>query len=195
MTFKLEHWSNPRKTIASVYEDNDMAYSLHGTKCATDTIKALDLKPSELGKMSILDYGCGTGKNLRAIQYFFKECVGYDPSENCIKLCKSEQAYINQPVPDFPKKKPLVQENKMFYSHNFNEISGRKFDVIQCHDVLQHLDYDKCVEAYNNMYSVLNEEGYLILNISKAKNIRFYEKYLKDARIFENYFIKNKLCL
>lgn len=84
MAFKLDHWNNPRGSIANKYVDNDFAYVTRGANIALYVLQKFDLKPSEAKKMTILDYGCGTGRASLFLSSIFGKVVGYDPNTYCI---------------------------------------------------------------------------------------------------------------
>lgn len=163
MTFSLEHWKKPRKTIACVYADNDMAYTTHGIKCAWIILDLIDKKPSELKDKFILDYGCGTGKNLRALHYNFAKAHGYDPVKECISVGQYEIKDINKPVPNFSKKIPLLKDN-LFLTSNINDIINNRYDYIFCQDVIQHLTSSQITKAIMNICQMLKQGGNAYIN-------------------------------
>lgn len=161
--FSLEHWKNPRQTIACVYADNDMAYVTHGIKCAWIILELINEKPSELKSKTILDYGCGTGKNVRALHYYFRKAHGYDPVKECINVGHHEIRDINKPVPKFPKKKPLLQDN-LFLTSNINDVINTRYDYIICQDVIQHLNEKHMKVVVENICQMLDAGGKAYIN-------------------------------
>jgi len=193
MSFKLEHWENPRKTIATVYEDNDMAYVTHGIKCAYIVIDLIDEKPSLLKDRSILEYGCGTGKNLRAIHYYFKHAVGYDPVSQCIVEANKEKTYINAPHPSFPTNEALLKAN-MLFTTNLADIHLQKWDYIYCQDVIQHLNVEDALFAINNILDLLAEGGKAYINLPATRASLFDSFNIKKSTSekFGHYIILEK---
>ncbi len=90
-------WRNVRSAIAYRFKDNDFGYASHGTMAGMAVLKGLDLRPSECAQMSILDYGCGTGREARCLSQVFKHVYAFDPTPQCLdefrkenKLCERE---------------------------------------------------------------------------------------------------------
>jgi SAM-dependent methyltransferase len=84
MAFKLDHWNDPRGSIANKYVNNDFAYVTRGANIALYILQKFDLKPSEAKKLTVLDYGCGTGRAALFLASVFGKVVGYDPNTYCI---------------------------------------------------------------------------------------------------------------
>src|ERR1700757_103894 len=98
MSFDLNHWNNPRAAIATKYMNNDFAYVTRGANTALYVLEAFDLKPSEAKKMTILDYGCGTGRASFFLSRIFGKVIGYDPNKHCLEEAHKEnqKSDINQ---------------------------------------------------------------------------------------------------
>lgn len=84
MAFDLDHWNDPRGSIANRFVKNDFAYVTRGAKIALYVLEKFDLKPSEAKKLTVLDYGCGTGRSSLFLASIFGKVVGYDPNQYCI---------------------------------------------------------------------------------------------------------------
>ena len=164
MAFNLEHWDNPRETITNVYKDNDMAYATHGIFCAYEILKILDKKPSELITKTCLDYGCGTGKNTRAIHYFFANSIGYDPVEGCIAHALGEFNNIIKPVPGFPDKLSLLNPGNLQFYANLNDVINIEHDVTFANNVIEHLPHEEQMTAISNMLKMTKTGGVVIFN-------------------------------
>lgn len=83
-------WSNPRNAIACKFRKNDFGYVTHGSLAAIQVLKLFDLAPSALKDLTVLDYGCGTGREARIMGAVFKEVHAYDPTVNCIADFRKE---------------------------------------------------------------------------------------------------------
>lgn len=90
MSLPLSHWKDPRSTIACVHKDNDMAYATHGAIQSLKVLSFFDLKMTDFKNMTILDYGCGTGRIARPLTALFKHVYAYDPVKECIALAETE---------------------------------------------------------------------------------------------------------
>lgn len=93
-------WSNPRNTIACKYRKNDFGYVTHGSLAAMQVLKLFDLPPSALKDLTVLDYGCGTGREARMLSTVFKTVMAYDPTVNCIKEFKQEIVECEREFPN-----------------------------------------------------------------------------------------------
>lgn len=90
MAYNLDHWNNPRGSIANKYVNNDFAYVSRGANIALYVLQQFDIKPSEAKEMTVLDYGCGTGRAAAFMALLFKQSVGYDPNKYCIREARAE---------------------------------------------------------------------------------------------------------
>jgi len=131
MPFPLEHWRDPRGTIACTHKDDDMAYMLHGAQMAAYALRFLNLRPSVLQGMTCIDYGCGTGRIARVLASHFKHVFAYDPQPACMAAAKKECQAI-----------PI---------HNLTFGLPSAADVAVCVNVLEHLDTDRCRSAIDDM--------------------------------------------
>lgn len=137
MPFPLDHWRNPRGTIANAHQHDDMAYMLHGAQMAALALKFLDLRPSMTNAMTCLDYGCGTGRIARVLAGHFRHVYAYDPQPACMDAARKECSAIKIP-------------NLMF-------ALPERADVAVCVNVLEHLDADRCAEAVAEMMARCHE--------------------------------------
>ncbi len=88
--FKLNHWDNPRATIANRYEHDDASYFTHGAMVAAEVIGRLHIAREKAKGMRLVDYGCGTGRIARVLCAHFGHVIAYDPNETCIAKAKVE---------------------------------------------------------------------------------------------------------
>lgn len=95
MTFDLNHWRNPRATIATSLRGNDLAYATHGALQVGAMLRTLGQLPAATA--TLLDYGCGTGRIGRCATSLFSNVHGYDPVPECIAVGMKEASPINPP--------------------------------------------------------------------------------------------------
>ena len=161
MPFDLDHWKNPRKTIASEFQNNDFGYLNHAYKVAGEILRFVDLKPTHMRTMSLLDYGCGTGRISMALSHAFNRVVGYDPVPECIAVAHSDkQRSIGR----------TVTMNNLSFHSNFTELDGKTFDVIVSVSVLEHLTLADQIIALRNIHSAMGESSLAILWLHSVKN-------------------------
>lgn len=168
MTFDLAHWKNPRQTIATKFQHNDIAYATHGAMMAMEALRFINKPAGELRKLKLLDYGCGTGRVARVLSGVFGEVYGYDPVKECIDLAKTEC-----PGMEFPKVK---------YSHQFNDMPT--VDMAVCINVIEHLNDNDAAILVANLKNKVTGPTYLWYSTSKNK--RFMDKYLTREQVSED---------
>jgi 2-polyprenyl-3-methyl-5-hydroxy-6-metoxy-1,4-benzoquinol methylase len=94
MALPIEHWKNPRGTIACNFEGNDIEYATHGALQSMHVLAHLDMLPSDLSQLTVLDYGCGTGRIARPLTALFKTVYAYDPVPECIAWGLQECSHL-----------------------------------------------------------------------------------------------------
>lgn len=160
MTFNLDHWRNPRKTIATKFHQNDIAYATHGAIMAMEALRIIDKPLSELRKLSLLDYGAGTGRVARVLSKGFSKVYAYDPVKECIDMAYTECNGIIF--------------NNLEYFYDIKAVP--KADMAVCINVIEHLtDVDAAVLVKNLSEKVA---GPTYLWYSSSKNKRFMQNYL-----------------
>ncbi|QDJ96533.1 SAM-dependent methyltransferase [Xanthomonas phage Xoo-sp13] len=167
MTLPLTHWTNPRATIASVFADNDIEYATHGALEALKLLRLTDLSIKDMAKMTILDYGCGTGRMSRVYTGLFKHVYAYDPVIECIAEAKRECAGI--------------KFNNLTLTNDLKEIP--KVDFAVSLNVIEHLtDIDANIMITNLKKLVKGDTAILF---SLSKNTRVMTPYLTDSQLEE----------
>ena len=94
---------------------------------------------------SILDIGCGTGKNLEEFSKFGK-AFGIDSSLNAIKYCKEERGL----------------QNVSLGNAETARVGNIQFDVVSMLDVLEHTDDIKTLKEARR---ILKRQGYLLITV------------------------------
>lgn len=161
MAFPLEHWNNPRHTIASRYEDNDFAYVTHGAKCAMQVLTHCNILASEAKHMTILDYGCGTGRTALFLSYYFGKVIGYDPNEYCIQEALKEN------------EKSDVRKGNLIFTSDLKTVP--KCHLAYSINVIEHLPRDTAFEMIANLKEKVND--YSLLWYSPKRN-KLLEPYI-----------------
>lgn len=151
MSFPIDHWKNPRKTIATKFQFNDIAYATHGAIIAMEGFEAINLPPSELKKMTLLDYGCGTGRASRVFSRIFGRVIGYDPVKECIDLANTECADMSFP--------------NLSFTTDINEVP--ECDIAVSINVIEHLDWNASKEMINNLKTKVAGTSYIWYSVRR----------------------------
>lgn len=159
--FDQNHWTNPRGTIANVYENNDYGYVFHATSILIDVLEFADLTILDCKNLKVLDYGCGTGRVTRQFALTGAQVVGYDPVVECINESERELEKIGNRY-----KNPLLLTSSV-------ELINNTFDLIFSVNVIEHLEPADVEIAISNMEEMLNNNGQMIVWIHITKNAEF----------------------
>jgi len=132
-----------------MYEGNPAAYFLSGYSALTCIRKALDVA-GKRSVLSILDFGCGHGRVLRALAANFPEAelTAADSNKGGVDFCAREFGA-----------KP-VYSNFAFSSLTFD----REFDLIWVGSVFTHLNCERWPKLLTHLRSVLAENGSLLFS-------------------------------
>lgn len=159
--FEEAHWTNPRGTIASVYESNDYGYVFHATSILIDVLEFSNFTILDCKAKRILDYGCGTGRVTRQFALTGAYVEGYDPIPECINESRLEFEKLGDRY-----KKPAK------ITHELDDI-GSEFDLIMCVNVIEHLSSVPANFAIGQIENRLSENGQAIIWIHATKNKEF----------------------
>lgn len=109
--------------------------------------------------MSILDVGCGAGKNLLKIDSEYEDCelYGIDISEKMVEIAKQNSANA---------KNRIVFANIDFLEFNLEE----KYDVIIFNYVLHHMEKPQL--AVEKSYSLLKKNGLIMLTVPGTEYLK-----------------------
>jgi 2-polyprenyl-3-methyl-5-hydroxy-6-metoxy-1,4-benzoquinol methylase len=176
MDSKIEYhdrWNFPRLTIASSLIDNDLGYATSGALSASFCLSKFDFKPSYSKTLTILDYGCGTGRVSRPLTPLFKKVIAFDPSSECIKLLKEENEKCRG-LSDYT----FVN---MIATSDPNEIP--ECDVAICINVIEHLKEEDAEILIGILKKKVKGEVLVAYN-QKVKNI--INRYLTQEQIEED---------
>lgn len=168
MSYTVGHWNNPRASIATRYANNDFAYVTRGANTALFILEMFDLSPSEAKKMTILDYGCGTGRVSLFLSRVFGKVVGYDPNKFCIAEAHKENEKSEQ------------TPTNLIYTSNINDIPP--VDIAFSCNVIEHLT-EQDAQVMINVINLKNE-GRTILWYSPLNN-GLLSKYM-DSEVWES---------
>lgn len=98
----------------------------------------------KVGRLRILDLGCGTGKNMEVLSQF-GETYGVDMSKEAMEFCRKRGL----------KNVRVGSSYKTGFTNSY-------FDLVTLLDVLEHTDDDKTLTEINR---ILNNNGVLIINV------------------------------
>ena len=130
---------------------------------------------------NILDYGAGLGRNLPLLKK-------YSNNIDYIDLNHYERNYIEYI-------NGLEYNEKFFIEMIPDCLIGKKYDLIYCSVVLQHIIDD---EIYENIVKILSNSCdylFLVQNMSPIKDVFFEHFELEYQEISYVYFGKHRYCL
>ena len=162
MAFELDHWRNPRATIANDLRHNDLAYVTHGALQVGVALRILGRLPSPL--TTLLDYGCGTGRIGRCATSIWKDVYGYDPVPECITVGMKEAL-------------PLTVRN-LHLTSDWSKVPECDYGISV--NVMEHLD----VPAQELMIEHLRAKvrGHTVIWYRPASNGQTLARWLTDKQ-------------
>lgn len=129
--------------------------------------------------MSLLDLGCGTGRDARMVATSGMHYVGVDLSEGMLGVARENnpnEKFIKMDVTDL----------------DFGE---GEFDVVWASAVLLHLDEDDLAKTMKEIRSVLKNDGYLYVAMEQQKSgqeRKEMKKSRKGGEEIERFFVRYK---
>lgn len=166
-THKLSHWTDPRRAIATKYQNNDLGYATHGAIQAMVVLKKLAMNPVDLASMTVVDYGCGTGRIGRVLSPLFKRVYCYDPVPACIAEGKAELVRID------------MNTSNVTLTSSLDDIP--ECDVGFSVNVIEHLTLTDQHVMVNNLKTKI--KGTTVLWYSVLKNREAVNAYLTPEEI------------
>jgi SAM-dependent methyltransferase len=101
-----------------------------------------------------LDFGCGVGRNSRALASRFEHVVGVDVSEPMIRRARELNA-------DAANSEFVINE-----SPDLKRFDDGTFDLVYCYIVLQHMASTELIEGYiREFVRVLSTDGLLVFQL------------------------------
>jgi 2-polyprenyl-3-methyl-5-hydroxy-6-metoxy-1,4-benzoquinol methylase len=172
MTYDLDHWRNPRKTIATIHQHNDIAYATHGAKTAIEVIRGLDIPYDKAKVMRLLDYGCGTGRIARVLTSWFGHVTAYDPVPECIALARTEC--------------PGINFHTLTLISSLENLQTGWFDTCCSINVMEHLTEIDQQTMISNVRRLLKPGGSLLLWYSIRLNRKVLIEHFGDHFVAED---------
>lgn len=125
----------------------------------------------ENGILSIIEYGCGDGNQLRLFN--FSSYVGFDISPTAIQICK--ELFKNDPTKQFK---------------NITEYNGESAEMTMSLDVIYHLVDDPVYEDYMQRLFSSAQNYVVIYSDDGKKSINFHASHVRHRR-FEDWIERN----
>ena len=150
LTRKIKNWFNPN---TKEYWDNLYLSEIENGKVRQDK-SVLRLVPLLENKKTILDFGCGTGGNVKLLsqQVSGKNFYLLDHSTKILEFVKNQYLKENDD-----------QGNSFHYITDLKKIPGTKFDAIISTQVLEHItNYS---DVLNSLWELLEENGIMIISV------------------------------
>jgi len=134
----------------------------------------LDNQVSNNKSSTLLDCGCGNGKNMIYAQSLGYYSEGFDISNNLLDICKNKGLNV------------YYQDVLNINADNIN----KKYNKIISIAVLHHLQtFEEQIVAIKNLYDCLDSNGKLLVSFwSKEKSLDDIEdtNYINNSNIFNN---------
>jgi ubiquinone/menaquinone biosynthesis C-methylase UbiE len=115
-----------------------------------------DLRPNHSGRF--LDFGCGVGRNARALMKRFRSGIGLDASPTMISLAQK-----------FAEGDPSTAEYLVNQRTDLSQIADRSIDFIYSHIVLQHMPSSMQRRYVAEFMRVLDQNGIAAFQVATAQ--------------------------
>lgn len=118
---------------------------------------------------TLLDCGCGNGKNMIYAQSLGYHCEGFDISNNLLDICKNKGLSV-------------------YYQDVLNLKVDKKYNKIISIAVLHHLEtFEEQAKAIKILYNCLDNNGKLLVSFwSKEKTLEDITDYSKSTSLITN---------
>jgi SAM-dependent methyltransferase len=148
--------------------DNDLKFpseeivrSLH-----KDIYPNINIFPN--AKLSVLDFGCGAGRNTQIFDKDKYEVYGYDLSTEAINMASSRFPECN-------------------FTTNSNEYMSRKYHIIVADSCLDSMPWYDAVSSVTEIYNSLYNKGFFVLSLLEADSKRTRYNDLDDILIQDEF--------
>ena len=148
-----EQWEDVAKTedahkaIATTYYQNEKYYNLSGITTLNQFLVFIDNEYKDnCQDLTVLEIGCGTGRETKYLSDCFKEVIAVDASETMVEKGK----------------KRVTSDNVRWYANksgDLSEVADNSVDVVYSFIVFQHCKFDTVKEYYKEVQRVLKSGG------------------------------------
>ncbi|MCB1166213.1 MAG: class I SAM-dependent methyltransferase [Leptospiraceae bacterium] len=122
-------------------------------------IRSLPPWPKDADKRRLLDYGCGSGRNIPLFLDSNLDVTGVDTSANAVTLCRER----------YPHARFLHSEDGAMPS----ALGSESFDIIVCWGVLHYLEPSQAMALLSRFAERLEEGGLLLGTLRKHTDTHF----------------------
>ena len=173
-----------KKTYDDLWKEAWREATERGPSCRTRFRIMLQLFRKYKLKGSVLDVGCGDGNFLSMLAGIDAKnkthnfmLYGFDISNKAIELAKGKEFISDLFVGDLLDRKTLPK---------------RKFDVVVCSEVLEHIDDYK--KAFDNIAGLVKKGGKILITVPHSmKYWTMHDKYAMHFRRYEKKEFENSI--
>lgn len=127
--------------------------------------RALELTKEYFNKADVIDFGCADGCFLPSLSKNFNRVFGVDIDPTFIDTCQklaNKMKLSNVDV--FCNKDKDIEELK--------SITGKKYDIIYCLEVIEHVGnrnemYKSKIEFLNDIFDLIKNDGIVVISVPK----------------------------
>jgi ubiquinone/menaquinone biosynthesis C-methylase UbiE len=169
-----EEWEEAGKSplahqyIACSWYQNEQFYKMSGIMSTGDflyKLTELDIFNEDIGKNTLLELGCGTGRQTQFFAEVFDKVIAVDCSESMVKKGKERVPHSNI-------------DWKVGNGENLEGIvEDESIDIAYTFIVLQHMKDEQVKNYMKDIYRVLKPGGYILFQLPK------YDKH-KEPQAF-----------
>lgn len=152
-----------KKTIETYNRNADKWAKAHGKVIEWED-QLLKFKEKYLQEGSLVDIGCGSGRDIGFMASLGFDCAGVDASKGLLKYAKKENPRV-----DF-KKIDIFELRKL----------DREFDGFLCIATLLHFQKTKMDDALNSIRSILKPSSVGIIILKEGKGEEFEVRDIDD---------------